>query len=77
MAFGVSINCDICNKPLDSNEMMSGKGFLGFGENPNKPVSRNRILVKMDGTAGQPKDLCFSCCKKVRDYIESLKLKGR
>lgn len=73
MSQGMNIYCDICNKSLAQNEIGAGKGMFGFGENPNKPAAKNRFQLKIDNLAGQPKDICFSCARKIRDYIEKLK----
>lgn len=68
------MKCTICGKDLRDNEMRPEKGL--FKNNPNKLVASNRFLFKCDGAQGEPKDLCFPCARKVRDYIEDLKEKS-
>ena len=66
----IQIKCDVCNKTLLENELEMSKSTFGFGG--NKTISKNAYALKFDAQVKKA-DCCFSCAKKIRDFIEALK----
>ena len=70
------MNCNICNKTLLENEIGKDKGFMQLGMSEGKPIANNRFILKIDGGNMPANDLCFKCGRKIRDFIENLKIKN-
>ena len=67
------VRCDICGKELSINEVDSNKSFLNVQIN-TKPTSKFQMAL-MENNNKKRGDLCLSCFRKVRDFIDDLKVK--
>lgn len=66
----IKINCDICNKELKENEIQKQPQLLGLAG--NKPESKFKFGYNYEGQKKKG-DLCMSCGRKLRDFIEDMK----
>lgn len=70
MTSQVQIKCDLCNSPLKDNEVVVPTSIINIGT--SKPKAKSHLTFKFDGSI-KDGDLCFSCARQFRDYIESKK----
>jgi hypothetical protein len=70
MSSTINIKCDLCNHDLKDNEMQTKASLINIGQ--PKPKSKYNLSYTFDSVK-KSGDLCLSCSRKIRDYIEDLK----